>query len=192
MALEAIGTASAILTLAESSVGASLKLYQFFTTIRDAPREITSISRDIKNFNTLAKNLKTALESKDVRTVVDKDPQIKQALNDLLDPLNDCHQACLQIQERVERHFQPETSVDQTSDGNSKVHRIKRIKSGYVTWYFRRGEVFSLISRFQLTKGMFSDGMGSLTLCVLEILFVQYSFIPLTVPLQAFSPSEPQ
>ncbi|RAQ52622.1 ankyrin repeat and socs box protein [Aspergillus flavus] len=164
MALEAIGTASAILTLAESSVGASLKLYQFFTTIRDAPREITSISRDIKNFNTLAKNLKTALESQDVRTVVDKDPQIKQALNDLLDPLNDCHQACLQIQERAERHFQPETSVDQTSDGNSKVHRIKRIKSGYVTWYFRRGEVFSLISRFQLTKGVFSDAMGSLTL----------------------------
>lgn len=168
---EAIGTVSAILGLAEASVTTSLKLYQLFTAIRDAPREITSISRDIKNFSTLAKNLESALVSPDVQTVVGEDPQIRQALEDLLEPIENCHQACIQIQEKVERHFQPEKSSSQRSEDNTKTLSINRVRNGSVSWYFRRGEVFALISRFQLTKGMFSDAMGSLTLCVLIVLF---------------------
>lgn len=169
MTAETIGTVSAVLTLAEASVVASRKLYELFTTIRDAPQEITSISRDIKNFNALVGNLKHGLEGEDVGRIVDGDPPLRRALDDLADPMESCHQACLQIQDKVERHYQFETSVGQSSKGNTKSQYLKRIKSGSIAWYFRRGEVFALISRFQLTKGLFSDAMGTLTLYVLEV-----------------------
>lgn len=163
---ETVGTVSAILSMAQVSVKASIELYHFFTTIRDAPQEIISISRDTKNFHTLVKNLETALQSVHVQRVVREDPQIDQALQDLLYPIENCHQTCLQIQERLQRHFKPEIPAQSSGDTSSTQPQRRLQSGGSVKWYFRRSEVFALIARFQLTKGMFSDAMGSLTLYV--------------------------
>ncbi|KAJ5714371.1 uncharacterized protein N7483_011552 [Penicillium malachiteum] len=78
----------------------------------------------------LLKNLKTALESPDVREVIDGDSQLRQALNDLLDPIENCHQDCLQIQQRLERHFQPETSFAQNLEVG--LFRGTSIEAGYL------------------------------------------------------------
>jgi ankyrin repeat protein len=168
---EAIGTISAILTVVETSVSTSLKLYHFFTTIRDAPRETMSISRDVRNFNTLVQNLRAALTSADVQRIVSQDSQIDQALKDLLDPIDNCQQVCAQIQGKLERHFKAETASEESSGGNTTIQPLTRNHTGSIRWYFRRGEILALIGRFQLTKGMFSDAMGGLTLWVLGFLY---------------------
>lgn len=157
---EAFGTASAVLGLAESAAKASLQLYQFFTTIRNAPQEIISISRDIKNFNMLVCNLQGALASPDIQEIVDQDHEINRALKDLQDPMDNCRLACDRVMRKLIPHLHLEESAHDVPGDRSK----RRMRRGDVMWFWRRREVFALMTDLERTKAMFSDAMGSLTL----------------------------
>lgn len=157
---EAIGTASAVLGLAEAAAKASLQLYQFFTTIRNAPQEIISISRNIKNFNLLVCNLQGALASPDIQEIVHQDHEINRALKDLQDPMDNCRLAC----DRVMRKLIPHLQLKESAHGGSEDGSKRRMRRGDVMWFWRRREVFALMTDLERTKAMFSDAMGSLTL----------------------------
>ncbi|KAJ5578205.1 uncharacterized protein N7459_007169 [Penicillium hispanicum] len=86
--------------LAGTATKASLELYQFFATSKNAPQEIMAISRDIKNFNMLVNHLQSALGSADVN----RDEEIDRAMKDLLDPMQDCQQACNWIKLKLSPH----------------------------------------------------------------------------------------
>ena len=63
---EVLGTVSAVIAIAEASLKASSALHELFTTMKDAPREIMILDRDISAFKSLVINLQAALKSDDV------------------------------------------------------------------------------------------------------------------------------
>lgn len=156
---EILGTVSAVLTIAEVSIKASSGLYELFQSIEDAPQEVMALGRDVKNFDMIVENLMVSLNSPDVKRVVEEDHELAEALNRLLGPMKNCHQSCDYIQKKLN---------DSGVKRSEKTPNGRIVDIGLVKWHFRKKEVFELISRFQLTKGMFSDAMGALTLYDLD------------------------
>lgn len=152
---EIVGTVSAVLTMAEVSIKASSELYDLFRSIKDAPQEVMVLGRDVKSFEMIVKNLTASLSSPDVKRVVKEDPELAEALDHLLGPMKNCHQSCDDISKKLN---------DSGVKHSEKAPNGRTVDIGHVKWHFRKKEVFELISRFQLTKGMFSDAMGALTL----------------------------
>ena len=151
---ELLGAISGILTIAEVSVKSSSELYELFRSIRDAPQEVMVLGRDVKSFEMIVKNLAVSLSSPDVKRVVKGDQELAEALNRLHGPMKDCNQSCNYIQKKL--HDSGVKRSEQTPNG--------RIDLGSMKWHFRKRDMFELIRRFQLTKGMFSDAMGALNL----------------------------
>lgn len=156
---EVLGAVSAVLAIAELSVKASSELYELFRSIKDAPQEVMVLGRDVKNFEMIVKNLKVSLSSPDVKCVVKEDHELAEALDRLLDPMKDCNHSCEYILKKL--HDSGVKRSENLSNG--------RINMGSIKWHFKKKDIFELISRFQLTKGMFSDAMGALNLYGLNL-----------------------
>lgn len=151
---EILGTVSAVLKIVEVSVKTSSQLYELFRSIKDAPQEVIVLGRDVKSFEMIVRNLRISPSSPDVERVVKEDSELAETLDHLQGPMKNCYQSCDYIQKKLHgsgvKHFE-ET-------------RNNRINIGSVKWHFKRKDVYELISRFQLTRGMFSDAMGALNL----------------------------
>jgi hypothetical protein len=144
---EAIGTAAAVLQLAETSAKASLMLYQLFLTVKNAPKEIANLSRDIKNFNVLVGNSERALASSNVQMIVNQDPQINRAFEDLREPMRSCQEVCDRVMRRLGPHLEIEDFVDNshnssevpsngTGASTTKRSPKRRIRSDFA-WFLR-------------------------------------------------------
>lgn len=64
---EVVGTVAAVLELAQTTASTALQVYEFFSVIRDAPREINTLSQDVHAFYSLVNNLAASLDSVSVR-----------------------------------------------------------------------------------------------------------------------------
>lgn len=170
--MEAVGAAASILQLAGTATKTSLQVYEFISTIKNAPREIESLSHDIMNFHTLVNNLTDALASPEVREMVDMDRQLSNAMRDLLVPMAKCQLTCDQVQSKLRLHLQLEDSVDKgvknTSSENGTHSNGQKPKTQIWVrdwlWPFRRKEVLALMTDLDRTRSMFSDSMSNLTL----------------------------
>ena len=156
---EVLGTVSAVIAIAEASLKASSALHELFTTMKDAPREIMILDRDISAFKSLVINLQAALKSDDVILIVGKDDEVRGLLEILLLPMKSCKEVC----EEIHRKLQGSGVSLSSSGGNSDV-QPKRFQLRFAKWHFMKKEVYTLLARFQGTKGIFSDAMGTLTL----------------------------
>lgn len=85
--LTAVGSTAAILQLATAAATTSIKVYQFVSTIKNAPREIQNLGRDIEDFHTLVQHLSEALKSTDICELIDREKPISRAVADLQYPI---------------------------------------------------------------------------------------------------------
>lgn len=173
--MEVVGAAASILQLAGVAATTSLQVYEFISTIKNAPREIQNLGRDIMDFHKLVDHLKAALESQDIQEMVDQDKQINQSMKDLLVPMAKCQLTCDQVKSKLILHLQFEDSAEEepkdsssgkASDslGNQQKQKVRIWVRDWM-WAFRRKEVFALMSDLDRTS-TFSDSMASLTLYV--------------------------
>lgn len=153
---ETLGTISAVSAM--GTLKASSAIYELVQTIKDAPPEIRALQRDIEGFRTLVENLNTALESANVDKVVKEDDQLYRALKTLQYPMKDCENTCSEILEKLKG-----SGITGTS-GDPNQPLLSRHYDRHMKWNFTRKEVYTMITRFQATKGVFSHAMASLTL----------------------------
>ena len=165
--LTAVGSAAAILQLATAAATTSMKVYQLVSTIKNAPREIQSLGRDIKDFHTLVQHLSEALKSANVRELIDREKPISRAVADLQYPIGKCELSCRQVESKLGLQLQLDKAE---GSGNPDTGNCKKDRVWVRDWMWpiRRKEVYQLISELQRTRLLFSDAMGSLTLYVLE------------------------
>lgn len=166
----AIGTVAAVVQMAEYAAKASLEFYDFLKTIKNAPREIVDITRDINTFHKLVCNLQGSLSSPTVQDIVSRDADISHALKALEEPMVNCCDVFKSLTEKMRPHLKEDGSPvtpgtekssidsDSSSKSNWKINRAD------MKWYFKRREVYSLISQLERTKVTFADAMGSTTL----------------------------
>ena len=156
--LTAVGSAAAILQLATAAATTSMKVYQLVSTIKNAPREIQNLGRDIKDFHTLVHHLSEALESAEICELIDREKPISRAVADLQYPISKCELSCRQVESKMGLQLQPEKAE------NSGHPKKDRVWVRDWMWPIRRKEVYQLISELQRTRLLFSDAMGTLTL----------------------------
>lgn len=163
--LSAVGAAGAILELATAAARTSMKVYQLVSTIRNAPREIKNLGRDIKDFHTLVQHLSEALDSPDIRELIDREKPISRAVADLQYPIGKCELSCRQVESKLGLQLQLDKAEGSGNHdtGNGKQDRVW-VRDWM--WPIRRKEIYQLISELQRTRLLFSDAMGSLTLYV--------------------------
>lgn len=165
--LTAVGSAAAILQLATAAATTSMKVYQLISTIKNAPREIQNLGRDINDFYTLVHHLSEALQSADICQLIDREKTISRAVADLQYPIGKCELSCRQVESKLGLQLQLDKA-----EGSDKPD-IENFKKDRVwvrdwMWPIRRKDVFQLISDLQRSRLLFSDAMGSLTLYVFE------------------------
>lgn len=178
-----LGTIATVIQITEFAASASVEFYDFLRTIQNAPREITSIMRDIESFNRLVCNLKSSLSSADVQEIVKQDVEISKSLHSLEQPMQNCCDVFQSLMRKMRPHLKEEsrdengtTDTADSGSGSSSAagNKLNRtIKRGGVKWYFKRREVYSLIGELERTKVTFADAMGSVTLYV----FLLFGFI---------------
>ncbi|KAJ6007268.1 hypothetical protein N7540_011244 [Penicillium herquei] len=157
---EVLGTISAVIAIAETSLKASSALHELFTTIKDAPREIMALDRDISVFKSLVISLQAALNLDDVIVVVERDHEIDALLDILLLPMKNCKELC----EEIHKKLQSSGASLPSSGGPPDIEPARRFQLRFAKWHFMKKDVYSLLARFQASKGVFSDAMGTLTL----------------------------
>lgn len=165
----AIGTVAAVAQMAEYAAKASLEFYDFLKTIKNAPREILDITRDTNTFHKLVCNLQGSLSSPTVQDIVSQDADISHALEALEEPMANCCGVFKSLTEKMRPHLKedasvsPETEKTSTNSESSSKSNWK-ISRADMKWYFKRREVYSLVSQLERTKVTFADAMGSATL----------------------------
>ncbi|CAG8094086.1 unnamed protein product [Penicillium salamii] len=166
---ELVGTAAAVLQLAQTVATTALQLHDFFSVIQNAPREIRTISKDVHTFYMLVNNLAISLLSPSVVAAVESDAEIEIALRTLLDPMKNCRAVLTRMKDKLSPHLKADVSALQVSGQDSEggnpisVERL-RMRSGNVSWYFRRREVFATAIELERTKATFGATMGSITM----------------------------
>ncbi|OKL61836.1 hypothetical protein UA08_02292 [Talaromyces atroroseus] len=168
--VSAIGTIAAMAQMAEYAAKASLEFYDFLLTIKNAPREVMDITRDIQTFNKLVCNLQSSLNSPAVQEVVDRDVEISNSLQSLEEPITNCCDVFNNLMAKMRPHLKEEEPLSEKQQQSvadnvaSAIKPSRRISRGSVKWYFKRREVYQLVGQLERTKSTFADAMGSITL----------------------------
>lgn len=154
-----VGTAAAVLEIAGAAINTSTVLYETISTIRNAPREIHALSSDIQALDRLLRNLELSLQSPDTHRIIDQDEEVRRPMEGLKDIIEKCNCTCKAVEEKMRPYAQHGQFEDSSAPENNK-----RLAS--IQWFFKRRSIFTLVSDLQRTKFLFSDSMGSITLCV--------------------------
>lgn len=166
---EVVGTVAAVLQLAQAAATTALQVYDFFSVIKNAPREIRDISRDVHVFYTLLNSLAASLLSPSVVAVVDRDVEIETSLKTLLGPMKNCRSALNRMKDKLSPHLKADGSAVRASSEDSEggspilVEQL-RIRSANVSWYFKRKEVFAIATELERAKATFGTTMGGITM----------------------------
>jgi hypothetical protein len=180
----AIGTVAAVAQMAEYAAKASLEFYDFLKTIKNAPKEILDITRDTNTFHKLVCNLQGSLSSPTVQDIVSRDADICHALEALEEPMANCCDVFKSLTEKMRPHLKvdasasPETEKSSTDSESSSKSNWK-ISRADMKWYFKRREVYSLVSQLERTKVTFADAMGSATLYDPAYFYFSHAHYPL-------------
>lgn len=160
-------TAAAILQVAEMAGKTAFQIHEAISIIRDAPREIQTINRDVHSFYILVHNLSESLSSDLVSNIVNEDTEISNALWTLNDPILNCCAALDRLMKKIKPHLKTDESSSQPEDESSETVQRTRISRSDIMWYFRRKGVYNLANDLERTKSTFESAMGSITLYVM-------------------------
>lgn len=164
----AIGIVASVAQMASYAAKTSLEFYSFLSTIRNAPREVRDITREIQTFNTLIVNLQNSLGTPVVQEILNQDADISNSIKSLQEPIEDCCDVFKSLMEKMRPHLKeddtPLSQKEQQMSATDKPNPSRRISRGDMKWYFKRKEVYHLVGQLDRAKVTFADAMGSVTL----------------------------
>ena len=71
---------ASVLAITPAFLQASKGLYDFVSTTKDAPKEVATIAREVYTFHALADSTARSLQQPHVRTVVERDATLREAM----------------------------------------------------------------------------------------------------------------
>lgn len=147
-------TAAAILQVAEMAGKTAFQIHEAISIIRDAPREIQTINRDVHSFYILVHNLSESLSSDLVSNIVNEDTEISNALWTLNDPILNCCAALDRLMKKIKPHLKTDESLpsSQPEYESSETVRRTHISRSDIMWHFRRKGVYNLANDLERTK----------------------------------------
>ncbi|KAJ5907657.1 hypothetical protein N7495_000339 [Penicillium taxi] len=168
---DVIGTVASVLQLAEITAKTALKVYDFFSIIQNAPHEITALGNDVLAISVLVRNLANSLASKSVEKAIQRDAEIEDALQSLIDPMNNCQAAVKRLQDKIKPHLTADLSSLQGTECeiDSSQSNTWKMKSKNVRWFLQRKDVYASAAELERAKLTFGGAMASITFSILTL-----------------------
>ncbi len=141
-----------------SIAGAAIFSYQALSDmvegIRNAPEEITSLSRDSHSFYNTVRSLQSTLQRQDITDKIMDDPDLMAAVANMGEPLGHCSTLLGQLLVKVQAHMKPNDT-----GGGFKISSVD------FAWYFTtKNEVKELADRPERGKVTLDAALGAVTL----------------------------
>ncbi|KAL9632651.1 MAG: hypothetical protein Q9164_005185 [Protoblastenia rupestris] len=135
-----------------AAIRASSSLYELIESVRNAPAEISAVSKDAHAFNDVISSLEMTLSDSTVGSVLKDDENVIKAIKRLERPLANCLDIIEQVDAKLRSHLKP------IAGGGWRVSNLD------VKWYFTRGEVKDLVTRLESTKQTLDAALSTVVL----------------------------
>ncbi|KAG8527897.1 uncharacterized protein KY384_006813 [Bacidia gigantensis] len=155
--LSVVASIAGIAAVALKSTNA---LLDFSTKVKNAPKEVASISDDALNISRIISSLQSAIQNAQIKAALQSGPnsEVLNAIEALQDPLIACSSTNEGLLQKMKSYTKPVNG----SDGERSISH-RRIK-----WYLSRKEVNDMVSGVERTKKTLDTAMNAVvTICIL-------------------------
>ena len=146
-----VSVVAGVLGITNSVVQASLNLTRILSEIKEAPKAITTISKDVEAFTSILKSLQIALSDEDIRHTIKTYQNISEFVaNNLTISLQNCQSVLDQLNSKIQ-------SLKVTSRSRKSWASPENIKWGLKT----KGEVRDLQLQLEFTKSTLNSALST-------------------------------
>ncbi|KAG8527395.1 uncharacterized protein KY384_007547 [Bacidia gigantensis] len=138
--MDPLSVIAGVVGISGAAIKASDTLFELVDSVRNAPAEITAISKDTHAFRDVISSLDISLKDRTVTSVISEDENLTEAIQKLEKPLANCQNILKEVDGKLRAHLKP------TSGGGYRVSSVD------VKWYFVKTGVQDLVSRLDSTK----------------------------------------
>lgn len=144
-----------VISIATVAAQSSQALSNLIDNIREAPREIRAVARDVHAYRSIVSSLKIAVEERDVKSAVSGDAALVEMIGNLSYPLNTFEEALQSLVSRMLIGF-----------GRSESNAFRKSTLNVKWGFFARKEVKELQSRLEAAKSTLNAALETITMCL--------------------------
>ena len=142
-----------VVGISGAALNASSALFDLIHTINNAPKEVSSISNDIGDIQSVISNLYTALQDSDVQKAISGDPELLKDVSSVTSPVNNCLEIVNELKANIAKYAESSTG-----------RRRFKISTKYVIWYLKRAELRQYMARVHSHKTNVDAALTSVVL----------------------------
>lgn len=150
--MDPLAMISGVIAVAGAAICASKSLLDLVDTIKNAPEEITAVSKDTIALFNVVSSLETALRDYQVQNVVEGDPNMAEMVERLREPLQNCSTILGQLKPRIKNRLK-------LANGGGF-----QVRNGRFMWHFSRRGIKEYMSRLEATKTTLDTALTSVVL----------------------------
>ena len=144
-----IGLIASVVGVAGAALTSSRALFEMVDEVRNAPVEISAISKDIHSFHDVVSSVQMAIRDRLVIKALLGDTKLCELVVRLEAPLQNCSNTLNQLKPRIQTHLKS------TSDGKFRISSID------VRWIFKKKDIIDCRNRLEVTKSTLDAALTS-------------------------------
>ncbi|KAG7006819.1 hypothetical protein G7Y79_00013g035910 [Physcia stellaris] len=144
-----IGLIASVVGVAGAALTSSRALFEMVDEVRNAPVELSAISKDIHSFHDVVSSVQMAIRDRLVIKALLGDKKLCELVVRLEAPLQNCSNALTQLKPRIQTHLKS------TSDGKFRISSID------VRWIFKKKDIIECRNRLEVTKSTLDAALTS-------------------------------
>ncbi|KAG7002269.1 hypothetical protein G7Y79_00028g062900 [Physcia stellaris] len=148
--MEAVGFVASVVGVATAALASSRALYEMVDEVRNAPDELSAISKDTHSMHDVVTSIQLALRDTIVIKVLQEDRQLCDLVTRLEDPMLNCTTMMSQLKLRIEPHLKL---------GSSGTLRFSSID---IRWGFKKKDIIECRNRLETTKSTLNAALASI------------------------------
>lgn len=148
--MEAVGFAASVVGVATAALASSRALYEMVDEVRNAPDELSAISKDMHSLHDVVTSIQLALRDSIVVKVLQENPQLCDLVTRLKDPMLNCTTMMSQLKLRIEPHLKL------SSNGTLRLSSID------IRWVFMKKDIIDCTNRLEATKSTLNTALTSI------------------------------
>ena len=147
--MEAVGFAAGVVGIAGAALTSSRALYQMVDEVRNAPQELSAISKDTRSLHDTVTSVQMALRNPSVIRILQEDQQLCDQVIRLEEPMQSCSAIITQLIQRIEPHLKTSRSG------------TVRLSSIDFRWVFKKKDILDCRDRLEASKLTLNDALTS-------------------------------
>ena len=144
-----IGLIASVVGVAGAALTSSRALFEMVDEVRNAPVEISAISKDIHSFHDVVSSVQMAIRDRLVIKALLGDTKLCELVVRLEAPLQNCSNTLNQLKPRIQTHLKS------TSDGKFRISSIN------VRWIYKKKDIIDCRNRLEVTKSTLDAALSS-------------------------------